>query len=352
MDRRMRLGPHSVQFSKVELCLITGLKFEVIPDTMRYEMVQNRIHQPYFSGVTEVDYEQLRAVLRIGIFEQQYDAVKLCLLYMLNWILIGLDEREKVPLWQIRLVEDLDVFDAFMWGAHVYRQSIFGFKHALDGRRERYERRQQEKGADIHMVETYNIYGLAQALLMFARTELVPTVAERVARYYEGIYEGGSLYTVTDRHDGSVPDPLHHTTARPSHMEGSDLEFGGGSPLKHRPDTEGSNPEFVGGSPLRRRQSDEEWDKQYREVMNFLQGRRGSISQSDRDGPPSHDRDSPRRDRDDWHSHDGGTDPATGPATEGDEPQTQGPGAGDTVREQQMQVSGGTDTGVFEETVT
>ncbi|KAK3227811.1 hypothetical protein Dsin_007673 [Dipteronia sinensis] len=81
---RFMLGPRSVQFSKVEFCLITGLKFGVIPDTTRYEMVQNGIHQRYFNGVTEVDYEQLRVVLRIGVFEEQYDAVKLCLLYMLN----------------------------------------------------------------------------------------------------------------------------------------------------------------------------------------------------------------------------------------------------------------------------
>ncbi|KAK3187845.1 hypothetical protein Dsin_027406 [Dipteronia sinensis] len=144
-EMRFMLGPRSVRFSKVKFCLITGLKFGVIPDTTRCEMVQNRIHQRYFGGVVKVDYEHLRAVLRIGVFEEQYDAVKLCLIYMLKWILIGLDERDKVLLWQIRLVEDLVAFDVFPWGAHVYRQSIFGFKHALDGRREPYERRQQEK---------------------------------------------------------------------------------------------------------------------------------------------------------------------------------------------------------------
>ncbi|KAK3193070.1 hypothetical protein Dsin_024380 [Dipteronia sinensis] len=141
-EMRFMLGPHSVRFSKVEFCPITRLKFGVIPDTRRYEMVQTGIHQRYFGGVADMDYEHLRAVLRIGIFEQQYDVMKLCLLYMLNKILMGLDEREKVPLWQTRLVEDLNAFDAFPWGAHVYRQSIFGFKHALDGRREWYERRQ------------------------------------------------------------------------------------------------------------------------------------------------------------------------------------------------------------------
>ncbi|KAK3211893.1 hypothetical protein Dsin_016599 [Dipteronia sinensis] len=250
-EMRFILGPHSVRFSKVEFCLITRLKFEVILDTTRYEVVQNGIHQRYFGGVAEVDYEQLRAILWIGMFEQQYDVVMLCRLYLLNWILIGLDEREKVSVLQIRLVEDLDSFDAFPWGAHLYRQSIFGFKHALDGRRERYKRRHKKKGVDVHTVETYNIYGLAHALLMYARTELVPTAAERVARYYEDIDEGGSLYTTADRHEGSVLDPLYDTIVGPSHTESFDPEFFGESPPRHMPDMEGSELEFVGGSPLR-----------------------------------------------------------------------------------------------------
>ncbi|KAK3225504.1 hypothetical protein Dsin_005366 [Dipteronia sinensis] len=69
-EMRFMVGHHSIWFSKVEFCLITGLKFRVIPDKMRYEMVHNGIYERYFGGREEVEYEQLRAVLRIGIFEQ------------------------------------------------------------------------------------------------------------------------------------------------------------------------------------------------------------------------------------------------------------------------------------------
>ena len=95
---RFLLGKHLVRFSKVEFCLITGLKFGVIPNTASYDMVENSIHQRYFEGRDDIEYGELRAILRMGIFTEQYDAVKLCLLYMLNWILMGLDEREKIPL--------------------------------------------------------------------------------------------------------------------------------------------------------------------------------------------------------------------------------------------------------------
>ncbi|KAI9169178.1 hypothetical protein LWI28_008239 [Acer negundo] len=270
---RFMLGRHSVWFSKVEFCLITGLKFGELPDTSTYDMVENGIHQRYFEGRDEVEYEELKAVLRIGVFSEQYDAVKLCLLYMLNWILMGLDEREKVPVWQFRLVEDLDAFDAFPWGAHVYRRSIYGFNHALDGRHRRFEQRQRRKGIDVHTTETYNIYGLTHALLifafevipefgnsgcgkrreielsprilkwelstrprgeklnsiflesMFARVKLVPTATERAERYFEGISQGGSLY---DADLGDIPVPVsdleRYTTAGTSDTEGSSFE--------------------------------------------------------------------------------------------------------------------------------
>ncbi|KAK2645685.1 hypothetical protein Ddye_020880 [Dipteronia dyeriana] len=74
----------------------------------------NDIQQRYFTGIDEVSFQKLRVVLSLGEFQQLYDAVKLYLLYMLNWILMGLDERVKIPVWQFRLVKDLDAFNAFL----------------------------------------------------------------------------------------------------------------------------------------------------------------------------------------------------------------------------------------------
>ncbi|KAK2653070.1 hypothetical protein Ddye_012926 [Dipteronia dyeriana] len=132
-EMRFLLGNQMVRISKVEFCLITRLRFGLVPN--------------------------------IGLYEA-YDGVKLCLIYMLNWILIGVDERLNIPVWQFRLVEDLTAFDVFPWGAHVYRHSILSFKHALPRRHE--ERGQQLQGDVVHTVEGYNIYGLPQVLLIFA----------------------------------------------------------------------------------------------------------------------------------------------------------------------------------------
>ncbi|KAI9197978.1 hypothetical protein LWI28_007883 [Acer negundo] len=166
MDRGMKFSA-----GIVHRLLIRELHHDGPEDEMRFLLGRHSVR--FSKGRDEVEYAELKAVLRIGVFSEQYDTVKLCLLYMLNWILIGLVEREKVPVWQFRLVEDLDAIDAFSWGAHVYRRFIYDFKHALDGRRKRFEQRQRRKGVDVHTTETYNIYGLTHALLIFA-FEVIP----------------------------------------------------------------------------------------------------------------------------------------------------------------------------------
>ncbi|KAK2653655.1 hypothetical protein Ddye_013511 [Dipteronia dyeriana] len=116
---RFMLGTHDVRFLKVEFCLIIRLRFGVIPDTNNYVSMDNDLHHRYFGGKDEILYMELRDVLRRGEFQQAYDSVKLCLIYMLNWIFIGLDERVKILIWQLRLVDDLDAFLMRSRGVHM-----------------------------------------------------------------------------------------------------------------------------------------------------------------------------------------------------------------------------------------
>ncbi|KAK2653073.1 hypothetical protein Ddye_012929 [Dipteronia dyeriana] len=81
---RFLLGNHVVRFSNVEFSLITGLHFGVVPDTSMYIAIEKDIHQRYFPRHDEVLLDELRVVLTSGEFQQAYDAVKLCLIYMLN----------------------------------------------------------------------------------------------------------------------------------------------------------------------------------------------------------------------------------------------------------------------------
>ncbi|KAK2648698.1 hypothetical protein Ddye_016187 [Dipteronia dyeriana] len=179
-EMRFLLGNHLVKFLKVEFILVTRLCFGVVPDTNLYVAVENGIHQRYFPRADEVSLEELRVILTLEEFQEAYDNVKLSLIYMLNWILMGVDERLKIPIWQFRLVDDLNAFDTFPWGAN-----IFAFE-------------------------------------MFTRKEIVPIAAKAVAPYLAGLSEGGSLYVEDDRvHLPTVPDQT-------SSAEGPEVEGGGG----------------------------------------------------------------------------------------------------------------------------
>ncbi|KAK2638124.1 hypothetical protein Ddye_025919 [Dipteronia dyeriana] len=97
-EMHFMMGNQKVRFSKVEFCLIIGLRFRDVPNTSRYAIVENGIHEHKFVGRDEISFGELKDVLSLCQFQQAYDSVKLYLLYMLNWILMGLDERVKIPI--------------------------------------------------------------------------------------------------------------------------------------------------------------------------------------------------------------------------------------------------------------
>ncbi|KAK3229294.1 hypothetical protein Dsin_001175 [Dipteronia sinensis] len=86
-----------------------------IPDTELYKDVSNGIHHRYFGGRDAVTFAELEARIEHGQWTEQFDAVKLCLIYMLNCVLIGAEEKASVPIWKLLLVDDLEAFNAFQW---------------------------------------------------------------------------------------------------------------------------------------------------------------------------------------------------------------------------------------------
>ncbi|KAK3218525.1 hypothetical protein Dsin_012495 [Dipteronia sinensis] len=99
-EMRFMLGSRSVWFSRMEFCLITGLKFGAIPNMELYEDVPNGIHH----SQDVVTFAELEARIEQGQWQEQFDAVKLCLLYMLNYVLIGAEEMALIPIWQCALM--------------------------------------------------------------------------------------------------------------------------------------------------------------------------------------------------------------------------------------------------------
>ncbi|KAL5780141.1 hypothetical protein ACOSQ2_010878 [Xanthoceras sorbifolium] len=126
-EKRFRLGQHIVQFSKVEFCLITRLKFDQISDTSAYADVLNDIHSKYFRKRTDVKVEDVKFLLKRRQYAIPHDALKLLLILMLQNFLYGSDDKTNIPVWVLQLVDDLETFDAFLWGSYIYSNSILSY---------------------------------------------------------------------------------------------------------------------------------------------------------------------------------------------------------------------------------
>ncbi|KAK3212279.1 hypothetical protein Dsin_016985 [Dipteronia sinensis] len=102
------------------------------------QVIDEALDRVVENAVAKRDMYQQSSRIEHGQWQQQFDVVKLCLLYMLNCVLIGAEERNSIPKWQLRLVDDLDALNAFPWGLHVFKYDIFGFKKAILSRPLRY----------------------------------------------------------------------------------------------------------------------------------------------------------------------------------------------------------------------
>ncbi|KAL5787553.1 hypothetical protein ACOSP7_004502 [Xanthoceras sorbifolium] len=91
-EMRFRLGQHTVRFSRVKFCLITGLKFGHIPDMSAYVDVLQGIHSKCFGRRTDVKVKDVKNRLEQGDYVIPQDALKLSLILMLHNFLYGSDE--------------------------------------------------------------------------------------------------------------------------------------------------------------------------------------------------------------------------------------------------------------------
>ncbi|CAA2990273.1 Probable rhamnose biosynthetic enzyme 2 [Olea europaea subsp. europaea] len=112
------------------------------------------------------DHEQIRVpdlirCLSEGEFDEGIDIVKLSMLVMKHNFLWGTDARTVVPTGEINFVDrNMDGFNAFSWGAYLFKQCLHRWKHTLPERETKH----------------INLGGFSYALLVFA-FEVVPDIA-------------------------------------------------------------------------------------------------------------------------------------------------------------------------------
>ncbi|KAL5787720.1 hypothetical protein ACOSP7_004669 [Xanthoceras sorbifolium] len=83
-EMRFLLDRHTDRLSRVEFCLIIGLKVGKLPDTSHYGEMADGIYRRYFNGRDDVTIENMKEILELGQFGAPDDALKMSLILMLH----------------------------------------------------------------------------------------------------------------------------------------------------------------------------------------------------------------------------------------------------------------------------
>ncbi|XP_076920834.1 uncharacterized protein LOC143582070 [Bidens hawaiensis] len=126
------VGGRELRFGPEEFCLITGLQF--IPHHRRQHSIQER------PGVTfkERVFGRVQASLKVSDLKTVFncsldqlsdlDAVRICLLMLLEVGFMGGQSKLVLDPTLLQLVEDLDSWNSYPWGSHIWKV-VYGQLH-------------------------------------------------------------------------------------------------------------------------------------------------------------------------------------------------------------------------------
>ncbi|KAK2644648.1 hypothetical protein Ddye_019843 [Dipteronia dyeriana] len=107
-----------------------------------------------------------------GNFDQPDDAIKLSYLFILGYVLLGIEYGKTVPRWACMFVENLTAFECFPWGTYIYSQTIYYLRRFMTSRNKKSQNSNKKQNLGV------NIYGFAWAFQMEAIPTLTPTAYE------------------------------------------------------------------------------------------------------------------------------------------------------------------------------
>lgn len=121
------LDGRSLHFGRTEFCLITGFLFGKWVSSEVYSKGHIKFKERVFPQKQGI---KLSSLDLLGLIEDQElfdnladeDAVRVCLLLVLEVIFMGRLLVDQLDDKLLRLIEDLQVWNSFPWGEHIWRQ--------------------------------------------------------------------------------------------------------------------------------------------------------------------------------------------------------------------------------------
>ncbi|GMN20625.1 hypothetical protein TIFTF001_047140 [Ficus carica] len=181
------LGEAVGRFSINEFCLITGLN---CVGSTHLSVVESRLIARYFSTLRGVSRENLEVQMSNAKFDNDDDAVKLSLIYIMFSIPLSNASAVKIGPQFFALTDDLDAFNSFPWGVLSWEATWAAICHTVDNRMS-LKKRPLKKNDTVH----YSLPGFPHALLVWAYAT-IPSIATKF----------------TTKHDPAIPRMTSWTT--------------------------------------------------------------------------------------------------------------------------------------------
>ncbi|KAI3974668.1 hypothetical protein MKX01_021512 [Papaver californicum] len=172
------IGGHLIQFCAQDFSLITGLSLETRPSIEKDPLfLSHRLRHKYFFGSKSISMYTLEETF-INC-EHEDDTVKLALVYLLEFLLLGKDKKTYIDLRFLQIVDDLDEFNMYPWGLVSYERTFSSLAIALRRRAEKFKEKQRTNPNHWH--ETYSLRGFPFAFQVWAY-ENIPKLGEAFAK--------------------------------------------------------------------------------------------------------------------------------------------------------------------------
>ncbi|GKB11941.1 phospholipase-like protein [Tanacetum coccineum] len=155
-----------IQFGREEFCLVTGLRFGVeysdeydndeAPIPFRRWVFSSSLDGKNIIGQTVKDLIESQRFYRL----HDDDAVSLCCVGILQLVLLGVDDRRRVPDGILRLANDRVAWDKYPWGSYVWPTLYSQLRDANVRRWPSLYGTEPRRGVDK---KTYSIFGFTWA---------------------------------------------------------------------------------------------------------------------------------------------------------------------------------------------
>ena len=157
------VGQHTIEMGRREFCIITGFRFGDI-SLGHLRDVKSRFMKRVFPGLKVLKGSDLYKLLedKQFTFLSEPDALRVCLLLAADYVFMGQEIRHMMVKEFLALIDDLDEWNAFPWGEHMWQEFHDRNYMLVSSKRDEYMQEYAKKGSGYQAV--HNLYGFVFAL--------------------------------------------------------------------------------------------------------------------------------------------------------------------------------------------